>query len=46
MSTFNQTFKIRNQYILMILIIKVQKWMDGVKYANIGFLEASKISYK
>jgi hypothetical protein len=40
MSTFNQTFKIRNQYILIILITKVQKWMDGVKHAKVGFLEA------
>jgi len=40
MSTFSQTFKIPNQYTLMILIIKVQKWMGGVKHAKIGFLEA------
>jgi hypothetical protein len=46
MSNFNQTLKIRNQYILLILMINVQKWMDGVGPTNIGFLESSKISYK
>ena len=46
MFTFNQTFKIRNQYILIILAIKVQKWMGGVKHTKIGFLEASKMSYR
>jgi len=46
MSTFNQTFKIRNQYILMILVINIQNCMDSVKHAKFGFLEASKVSYK